>query len=69
MWMKAWPVDFSGFTDSGAIIARIDELRPQVMRGSVDLCWAAWEIEELEQMLRADDPVNQSKESHNADHG
>lgn len=49
--MKAWPVDFSGFTDADAIIARIDELRPRVMTGSEDLCWAAWEIEQLEAML------------------
>lgn len=53
--MKAWPVDFAGYADANPIIRRIDALRPNVMTGSEDLCWAAWEIEQLEKMLNGVD--------------
>lgn len=49
--MKAWPIDFAGFTTADQIIARIEELEPRVRRGHEDICWAAWEIERLTALL------------------
>lgn len=49
--MRAWPVDFAGFSTAEQVIDRIHALTPLVWRGHEDLCWAAWEIEQLSAML------------------
>lgn len=49
--MKAWPVDFSGFTTAEQIFDRIEVLQPRVLRGHEDVCWASWEIERLHALL------------------
>lgn len=49
--LKAWPIDFAGFTTADQIIERIEELKPRVRRGHEDICWAAWEIERLTALL------------------
>ncbi|CAN7523464.1 hypothetical protein LJR168_003753 [Pseudoxanthomonas sp. LjRoot168] len=51
---RAWPVDFGGFTTFGAVVDRIDFLRPFVNRGHPDLCWAAWETENLVRLLNGE---------------
>lgn len=48
--LKAWPIDFAGFTTSGQIEARINDIEPRVRRGHEDLCWATWEIEKLREL-------------------
>ena len=48
---RAWPVDFSGYDTSEAIIDRLEVLRPLVWRGHEDICWVSWEIERLTAML------------------
>lgn len=49
--MRAWPVDFAGFSTAEQVIDRIHALTPLVWRGHEDLCWAAWEIDQLTAML------------------
>lgn len=53
-WMLAWPVDFAGFDNSLSIIERIEQLLPLVRTGCEDLCWASWEIEQLQSLLYED---------------
>lgn len=48
---RTWPVDFSGFGTIDSIVERIEVLRPLVLRGHQDICWAAWEIENLDRLL------------------
>ena len=49
--MKAWPVDFAGFASIDEVLDRIAVLEQQVSRGHEDICWAAWEIEQLNILL------------------
>lgn len=56
--LKAWPIDFAGFTTVDQIQARISELEPRVMRGHEDICWAAWEIEQLTELLHTGEVAN-----------
>lgn len=49
--MKAWPVDFAGFATAEQVRARLAEIEPLVLRGHEDICWAAWEVEQLRVLL------------------
>lgn len=49
--LKAWPIDFAGFTSVEQITTRISELESRVRRGHEDICWATWEIERLTALL------------------
>lgn len=49
--MKARPVDFAGFTTAEQVQARLQEIEPLVLRGHEDICWAAWEAEQLRVLL------------------
>lgn len=49
--MRTWPVDFSGFTDVQAITERLEYLQTRVWRGHEDICWASWEVEQLNSIL------------------
>lgn len=49
--MKAWPVDFAGFVTAEQVRARLAEIEPLVLRGHEDICWAAWEVEQLRPLL------------------
>lgn len=49
--MKAWPVDFAGFTSAEQVRARLAVVEPRVRHGHEDICWAAWEVEQLRPLL------------------